>query len=48
MTDAYGTTDALLVKRVPVPEIRADDVLVRVRAAGIGWEPGTSRPGARI
>lgn len=43
--DAYGTADALQVEEVPVPEIGAADVLVRVRAAGI--DAGTWQRGAR-
>ncbi|MBN9629625.1 MAG: NAD(P)-dependent alcohol dehydrogenase [Actinobacteria bacterium] len=45
--DAYGTADALRVEEVPVPEIGAADVLVRVRAAGIDagtWHLTTGRP----
>jgi NADPH:quinone reductase-like Zn-dependent oxidoreductase len=33
--DAYGTTDVLELRDVPVPEIADDEVLVRVRAAGV-------------
>ncbi|MCI0159018.1 NAD(P)-dependent alcohol dehydrogenase [Leifsonia shinshuensis] len=45
--DAYGTTAALRVEEVPVPEAGARDVLVRVRAAGIDagtWHLTTGRP----
>lgn len=45
--DTYGTTRDLRIEEVPVPTIGADDVLVRVRAAGIDagtWHLTTGRP----
>lgn len=45
--DTYGTTDNWQLVDTPVPEIGADEVLVRVRAAGLDrgtWHSMTGRP----
>jgi len=45
--DAYGSTDVLELRDVAVPEIAADEVLVRVRAAGVDrgvWHVMTGLP----
>jgi NADPH:quinone reductase-like Zn-dependent oxidoreductase len=45
--DRYGSADVLEVQDVPAPEIEDDEVLVRVRAAGIGaavWHLMTGLP----
>jgi len=44
---SYGTTDVLQVEQIGTPEFGADDVLVRVRAAGLDrgtWHFMTGRP----
>lgn len=45
--DRYGDAEALRLGDVPVPEVGADDVLLRVRAAGVhigDWHVMTGRP----
>lgn len=45
--DEYGTTDVLRLEDVPEPSVGADDVLVRVRAAGVDpsvWHLMTGLP----
>jgi NADPH:quinone reductase-like Zn-dependent oxidoreductase len=45
--DRYGDSDVLQVADIPVPSVEAGDVLVRVRAAGLGmgdWHLMTGRP----
>jgi len=45
--DVYGTADALHYADIDMPQIGVDDVLVRVRAAGVDpgvWHTMTSRP----
>src|SRR6476660_1764638 len=38
--DKFGGADALKIQNVPVPEIEAQEVLIRVEAAGVGaWDP---------
>ncbi|HSE23787.1 MAG TPA: NADP-dependent oxidoreductase [Pyrinomonadaceae bacterium] len=38
--DEFGGTDTLQIQNLPVPQIEADEVLIRVEAAGIGaWDP---------
>lgn len=47
LTDGYGGADVLRTARVPVPQPRADEVLVRVHAAGLDrgtWHLMTGRP----
>jgi NADPH:quinone reductase-like Zn-dependent oxidoreductase len=40
--DRYGSADALELRDIDQPTIGADEVLVRVRAAGVGPTCGTS------
>jgi len=45
--DGYGTVDVLRLARIPRPEIADDEVLLRVRAAGLDrgtWHLMTGRP----
>ena len=45
--DSYGSADVLRLVRIPVPAVAADDVLVRVRAAGVhigDWHVMTGQP----
>ncbi|MCO1578339.1 NAD(P)-dependent alcohol dehydrogenase [Crossiella sp. SN42] len=45
--DRYGSTDVLAFKDIPIPEPGADEVLLRVRAAGVGpdvWHLMTGLP----
>lgn len=45
--DGYGTVDVLRLERVPRPELADNEVLVRVRAAGLDrgtWHMMTGRP----
>jgi NADPH:quinone reductase-like Zn-dependent oxidoreductase len=44
--DEYGDIDVLAVREVPRPELAADEVLVRVRAAGINPGENAIRSGA--
>ena len=38
--DNFGGPEALKVQNIPIPEIEADEVLIRVEAAGVGaWDP---------
>lgn len=38
--DNFGGTEALKIQNIPVPQIEADEVLIRVEAAGVGaWDP---------
>ena len=38
--DNFGGTEALKIQNLPVPQIEADEVLIRVEAAGVGaWDP---------
>lgn len=38
--DNFGGTDALKIQNLPIPEIEANEVLIRVAAAGVGaWDP---------
>src|SRR5690349_15507035 len=38
--DSFGGPEALKIQNVPVPEIDADEMLIRVEAAGVGaWAP---------
>lgn len=38
--DRFGGTEELKVREVPVPEVEADEVLIRLESAGIGsWDP---------
>src|SRR5690348_15131987 len=38
--DSFGGPEALKIQNVPIPEIDADEVLIRVEAAGVGaWDP---------
>lgn len=38
--DEFGGPEALKIQNVPIPEIDADEVLIRVEAAGVGaWDP---------
>jgi NADPH:quinone reductase-like Zn-dependent oxidoreductase len=38
--DKFGGPETLQIQNLPVPEIDADEVLIRVRAAGVGaWDP---------
>jgi NADPH:quinone reductase-like Zn-dependent oxidoreductase len=38
--DKFGGPETLQIHNVPVPEIEADEVLIRVEAAGVGaWDP---------
>jgi len=40
--DSYGSADALELRDIGKPEIAADEVLVRVHAAGVTGACGTS------
>jgi NADPH:quinone reductase-like Zn-dependent oxidoreductase len=45
--DRYGTVDALKLRRVAIPELAADEVLVRVHTAGVDqgvWHVITGTP----
>jgi NADPH:quinone reductase-like Zn-dependent oxidoreductase len=45
--DAYGTADVLEVRDIDLPEIKDDEVLVRVHAAGVDrgvWHLMTGMP----
>ena len=45
--DRYGDADELRLIHVPAPEVGADDVLIRVRAAGLhigDWHVMTGQP----
>src|ERR687894_794480 len=45
--DAYGPPDVLELRDIDIPEIADDEVLVRVRAAGVGrdvWHVMTGLP----
>ena len=38
--DQFGGPEALKIQDIPVPQIEADEVLIRVEAAGVGaWDP---------
>ena len=38
--DNFGGTEALKIQNIPVPQIEANEVLIRVEAAGVGaWDP---------
>jgi NADPH:quinone reductase len=38
--DKFGGLEALKIQKIPVPKIEAQDVLIRVEAAGVGaWDP---------
>lgn len=38
--DEFGGPEALKIQNIPIPEIEADEVLIRVEAAGVGaWDP---------
>jgi NADPH:quinone reductase-like Zn-dependent oxidoreductase len=38
--DQFGGIETLKTREIPVPEVDADEVLVRVEAAGVGvWDP---------
>ena len=38
--DKFGGPEALKIQNLPIPQIEADEVLIRVEAAGIGaWDP---------
>jgi NADPH:quinone reductase len=38
--DKFGGPEALKIQNLPVPQIEADEVLIRVEAAGVGaWDP---------
>ena len=38
--DKFGGPEALKIQEIPVPQIDADEILIRVEAAGIGaWDP---------
>ena len=45
--DEYGSADVLRFGEIDRPTIGADEVLVRVRAAGLDRAPGTSWPACR-
>jgi NADPH:quinone reductase-like Zn-dependent oxidoreductase len=40
--DSYGSADVLELRDIDKPEIADDEVLVRVRAAGVDRASGTS------
>lgn len=44
--DAYGGVDRLQLRELPLPEPRADEVRIRVRAAGVGIWDALQRTGA--
>src|ERR1035438_601141 len=44
--DAYGGLDKLWLRELPIPEPKADEVRVRVRAAGVGIWDAMQRTGA--
>ena len=38
--DKFGGPEALKIQNIPVPQIDAQEVLIRVEAAGVGaWDP---------
>jgi NADPH:quinone reductase-like Zn-dependent oxidoreductase len=38
--DRFGGPEALKIQNVPIPQIEAQEVLIRVEAAGVGaWDP---------
>src|SRR6201988_4354513 len=38
--DKFGGPEALKIQNLPIPQIEADEVLIRVEAAGVGaWDP---------
>src|ERR1041384_6948059 len=38
--DCFGGPETLKVQTVPIPEVAADEILIRVEAAGVGaWDP---------
>lgn len=38
--DKFGGPEALKIQNLPIPEIEADEILIRVEAAGVGaWDP---------
>jgi NADPH:quinone reductase len=38
--DQFGGLEALKMQNLPIPQIEADEVLIRVEAAGVGaWDP---------
>lgn len=44
--DEFGGVDKLTLHELPVPEIRADELLVRVHTAGVGvWDPWERKGG---
>ena len=48
--DHFGDIDTLKVQTIPIPEVDADEILIRVHTAGIGvWDPFERKGGfARI
>ena len=39
-TDKFGGMDKLAVKKLPVPSVEPDEILIRVEAAGVGVGAG--------
>ena len=38
--DKFGGPEALKIQTLPIPQIEAEEVLIRVEAAGVGaWDP---------
>ena len=38
--DKFGGPEALKIQNIPIPQIEAQEVLIRVEAAGVGaWDP---------
>jgi NADPH:quinone reductase-like Zn-dependent oxidoreductase len=38
--DKFGGPESLKIQNIPIPQIEANDVLIRVEAAGVGaWDP---------
>src|SRR5688500_406782 len=38
--DKFGGPEALKIQHLPIPQLEADEVLIRVEAAGVGaWDP---------
>lgn len=43
--DGFGSIDKLQIRRIPVPEVGDDDVLIRVEFAGVGSWDAVERAG---
>lgn len=45
--DHFGCIETIRLQTLPVPEVHADEILIRVKSASVGeWDPSSAKAGS--